>query len=239
MRRLKKMKLLSISVLLLAGMSSCVDIPDKEFSLNLRKAYVEQISRDEFIPYFYVQPVFYADYVIKSGTATSGDITYNLSNIGIGCQTSTYYGDSKLPEGTYMITATSTAGETANISMAFNLKETQVMGDLIVDSLIYSKSEGIKVSCQPVKNADAYCLLLTPVVKDQDGNEIVVKPSTVFGYWDSDRKKTSGTFRGNEFTEKGMTYKVAVAALSGESMPNLVVLKSTSKNITIEWEGNR
>lgn len=238
MRRLKKLKLLSLSALLVVGMGSCVDIPDVEFSLNVRKAYVEQISQDEFIPYFYVQPVFYANYVIKSGIASSGDVSYPLSNIGIGCQTSAYTGDSKLPEGTYMITATSTAGETATTFMTFDLKETQIMGDLVVDSLVYKKNDGIRVSCQPVKNADAYCLLLTPVVKDAEGNEIDVKPNRIFGYWDSDKKKTSGVFRGNEFMEKGGTYRVAVAAVNGQNMPNLVILKSTEKNITILWEGN-
>lgn len=80
-------------------MSSCTKIPDPEFTLTMQYPYVNQIADDKFAPYFYVQPVYYANYVIKSAKATNGEKTYTLSNIGYGVQTTDGQSDLKLPEG--------------------------------------------------------------------------------------------------------------------------------------------
>ena len=233
MKTLKTLKLLSISALVVLGMSSCEKIPDPEFGLAALNPYVEQLSDGRFVPYFYVQPTYYANFYIKKATASNGKITYSMSNIGYGCQTSANQSDNKLPEGTYVIKVTATTGETDSLKVTFDLKESQIMGDLVVDSLIYDPSDGIKAGWQAVTNADAYCLAIMPVAEDSEGNLIDAKPSTSFIYWNSeDKKKTSGVFRGNTNIVKGQRYRIAVAALNGKERPNVVILKGESKLIT-------
>lgn len=234
MRTLKK--LLFASALLMLGMSSCTKIPDPEFTLTMQYPYVNQIADDKFTPYFYVQPVYYANYVIKSAKATNGEKTYTLSNIGYGVQTADGQSDSKLPEGTYTITATSTGGDVNTISTTFNLNSDQILGEVVVDSLIYSaKENSIRAGWRPVENATAYCLVMTPVVTDKDSNNIVVEPQTQFIYWnENDKKATSGTFRGNE-SMRGNKYKIAVAAFSGTNRPNVVIRRDNHTARIITW----
>lgn len=234
MRVLKN--LLFVFALLVLGMSSCTKIPDPEFTLEMQSPYVNQLADDRFVPYFYVQPTYFANFVIKNARATNGEKTYTLSNIGYGVQTSEGQSDSKLPEGTYTITATSTDGEVSTISRTFNLSPNQIMGEVVVDSLIYSASDNlIKAGWQPVENATAYCLAMTPVVTDTEGNNIEVEPQTQFFYWnENDKKATSGTFRGNE-NMRGNKYKISVAAFSGTSRPNLVIRKDNHTARIITW----
>lgn len=234
MRTLKK--LLFASALLMLGMSSCTKIPDPEFTLTMQYPYVNQYSQTSFAPYFYVQPVYFANYVIKTAKATNGMKTYTLSNIGYGVQTTEGQTDSELPSGTYTITATSTGGDINTISTTFNLNSNQIMGELMVDSLIYSAKDNlIKAGWQPVENATAYCLAMTPVLTDEEGNNILIEPQTQFIYWnESNKKATFGTYRGDE-SMRGNKYKIAVAAFSGTTRPNVVILRDNHTARIITW----
>lgn len=234
MRILKK--LLFASALLVVGMSSCTKIPDPEFSLEMQKPYVNQFSKTSFAPYFYVQPLYFANYIIKNAKATNGLKTYTLSNIAYGVQTSEGQSDSELPEGTYTITATSTGGDVSSISTTFNLSPDQIMGDLVVDSLIYSaKDNVIKAGWQPVENATAYCLSMIPIVTDSEDKNVLLEYATSFIYWnENDKKATSGVFRGDE-SMRGKKYKISVAAFSGTNRPNLVVQRDNHTAKIITW----
>lgn len=229
-------KLLFASALIVLGMSSCTKIPDPEFTLAMQYPYVKQLSDNDFVPYFYVQPVYFANYVIKSAKATNGVRTYTLSNIGYGVQTSEGQSDSKLPEGTYTITATSTGGDVNTISTTFDLNSNQILGEVVVDSLIYSAKDNlIKGGWQPVENATAYCLAMTPVVTDTEGNNIVVEPQTKFIYWnENDKQATFGIYRG-DMSMNGQKYRISVVAFSGSSRPNLVVREDRHTARIITW----
>lgn len=233
MKKLKK--LLFVSALLVVGMSSCNKIPDPVFELNMLNPYVSQLAPDRFVPYFYVQPTYYGNYIIKTAKATNGEQTYTLSNIGYGVQTADGQSSSSLPQGTFTITATNTVGETNSIAVTFDLKTDQIMSELVVDSLIYSVDEGIRAGWQPVENATAYCLVMTPVVTDSEENDILVEPSTEFIYWDVNNKKaTSGAYRGGEAL-RGRKYKIAVAALSGTQRPNVIIQRDNHTAKIITW----
>lgn len=236
MRSLKS--LLFASALVVVGMSSCTKIPDPEFTIDMQKPYVNQISDHEFAPYFYVQPVYFANYVIKSAKAVGKDKTYTLSNIAYGVQTGFGQSDSKLPEGTYTITATSTGGDVSvnTLSVDFDLTDDQILGEVVVDSLIYSAKDNIiKAGWQPVENAAAYCLVMTPVLTDEDGNNVLMDYQTSFIYWnESDKKATSGVFRGND-NMRGYKYKIAVAAFSKGSRPNVVIRRDNHAARIITW----
>lgn len=233
MRKLKDFKLLLASGFFALGLSSCLDIPDPDFSLNVLDPYVQQISANEFVPYFYIEPTYYANYTIKSANATNGAKSYSLKNIGWGAQTADWQSDTQLPKGTYTISAVSTGGEVATAAVTFNLKENQIMGELVVDSLVYSIENGIQGAWQSVENADAYCLALTPMLLTQDSTYMVYERGTSFIYWDENKKDvTSGVYRGDN-SMNGQMYKAAVVAMNGEKRPNVVMLRS--KPITITW----
>lgn len=235
MRTLKHFKLFLTSGILTLGLSSCLDIPDPEFSLNMLDPYVQQVTANEFIPYFYIEPTYYANYTIKSANASNGVKNYSLKNIGWGAQTGDWQSDSKLPEGTYTISAVSTGGEVATASVTFDLKEKQIMGELLVDSLVYSVDKGIEAAWQSVENANSYCLALTPMLLNADSTYMVYERGTSFIYWDENNKNvTKGVYRGDN-SMNGQMYKVAVVAMNGERRPNVVMLRDRKKAITIVW----
>lgn len=233
MRTLRKFQLLAISTILLLGVSSCFKAKEPTFTAVVGTAYINQAG-NYFKPYIYVYEAYSRQFATIHVTNSTEE--YPMKTIGIGKQTdlSSYLYPllTSIPTGKFDITTIGADGEQSSTSITFNIKESQIMGNLNVKTLTYTASDGVKGEWEAVTNATAYVLAITPIYKDAMGLDIYAEPETAFLYWDAnDKTALSGTIKEGYFVN-GQTYSIAVAAISGSQFPDVLVQKGSPLIIT-------
>lgn len=228
MKTLGKLKLLTVSALLVLGMSSCLKSSDPEFQFGASPAYILQTGTGDNAKF---QPVMRI-YAYEAFASTSVKFTPANDKIQAGPfifidgnnagekWLSTSYSDS-IPNGTYTVTASNQEGKTATLSAIASLNKK--LGE-IKSTISYTAANGVKAEWEKVENATNYYLMYS--TSDMKG----------WSYWNFSEgygeNLTSGTFKAN--IESGTKLQIAVGACctgGSYSMP----LFQCGRPIKITW----
>lgn len=237
-RSLKWFAVLGCTVLVFTG---CLKTKDPQFFINVATAYVVQEGVSEnavFAPYMLVwSPTMQ----IQSATVEHRTNKYGLTKIGpygnmVESSFSGYTGipfTDTLPKGPWIINASDAKNRVSEYKLNFSLRENQKMGKLEVTSFSYTKADGISATWNPVENSTEYGLVITPVYQMEDGTTITMG-NTLYNWTYKEKDNRGGKFNPGNAFQDGQLLRVSVAAFSGneESMPNIVVLKSSARLIT-------
>lgn len=196
MKTLGKLKLLTVSALLVLGMSSCLKTSDPEFGISGVNAYIMQeneIRGTDTIPTFAPYILFAANEAL----ASTSTVTSPSSPIGIfGKVKNGYYWESsvydysrELTDETYTIKAVNAEGEVAIFTFQMGVNKDKAIGVVDAD-FSYDSSSGLTVKWNAAKNANYFELLAWLV--DSPDNKIVVAKSTseqkiVFNNYDASK----------------------------------------------------
>lgn len=209
MKTLGKLKLLTVSALLVLGMSSCLKTSDPEFQFGASPAYILQTGTGDNAKF---QPVMriYAYEAFANASVTfkpandkiqAGPFTFIAGNNAGEKWLSTSYGtgaSDSIPNGTYTVTASNQEGKTATLSALASLSKK--LGE-IESTISYTAANGVKAEWKKVDNATHYYLMYR--TSDMKG----------WSYWSFskiDEDKLSGTF--NENIASGTELRIAVGA---------------------------
>lgn len=212
MKTLKKFQLFTITVLLIAGMSSCLK-SEQEFQIQTQ-GYLTQTNTgsgesvsSKFIPSITIA----GNEVIAKATAKSGIESFSFSHITNVAQNymdmdTRYYSNDSIPADPFTITAYNVDNEVATAVLSF--KGLKKLGSFEVKNIKYTKGNGITAEWTKSENATGYCVAAR--LEEEGG-------TWVYYTWDDQTtsSSTSGTFRnGNSYLQNGKKYRIAVVALS-------------------------
>lgn len=246
MRTLSLLKQGIVLGVLAFSMSGCLKSSDPDFSIGVNQVFVMQRGEGtsaQFIPYI---SIYSQAYQIKSASVSFDGDKYSFSRIGLfgntmeisegGIYGNGFPASSTIPNGAYAITATNAdATLTATNGFTINIATDRVMGAFNVTEFDYTSADGFSAKWDAVTNATAYGLVITPLVKNQDGT-LVSMGKNLF-YWDEgkDATKTSGKFNPRDLFQTGQEMNVAVVAYSSKNnqMPDLLV--QVGKTAYITW----
>lgn len=209
MKTLGKLKLLTVSALLVLGMSSCLKTSDPEFQFGASPAYILQTGTGDNAKFQPVMRIYaYEAFANASVTFTpandkiqAGPFTFIAGNNAGEKWLSTSYGigaSDSIPNGTYTVTASNQEGKTATLSALASLSKK--LGE-IESTISYTAANGVKAEWKKVENATNYYLMYRTT--DMKG----------WAYWSFskiDEDKLSGTF--NENIASGTELQIAVGA---------------------------
>lgn len=232
MKTLGKLKLLTVSALLVLGMSSCLKTSDPDFQFGISPAYVLQTGTGDAAKFRPVMRLYayeaFASATIKYTPANdkidvqSYDFIKgaNTAERWLGGLWSTPVSDS-IPNGTFAITASNLEGKLASASVLVSLDKK--LGE-IKSEISYTAAKGVAAKWEKVDNASTYALLYK--TKDMEDWALL--------NWaeGATSTSTSGTYNGN--VEKGTEMKIAVGAYYGGSSYSLPLVKAGSA-MSITW----
>lgn len=167
MKTLGKLKLLTVSALLVLGMSSCLKTSDPEFGISGVNAYVLQrntVTSTDTIPSFAPYILFAANEALASTTTVKSP----SNPLGVnGKVKNGYYWESSisnydysndLTDESYTINAVNAEGEVAVFTFQMGVDKDKAMGEVDAD-FSYDSTKGLKVKWNAVKNANYFELL--------------------------------------------------------------------------------
>lgn len=210
MKTLGKLKLLTVSALLVLGMSSCLKTSDPEFQFGASPAYILQTGTGDNAKFQPVMRIYaYEAFANASVTFTpandkiqAGPFTFIAGNNAGEKWLSTSYGigaSDSIPNGTYTVTASNQEGKTATLSALASLSKK--LGE-IESTISYTAANGVKAEWKKVENATRYYLMYR--TSDMKG----------WAYWEfsenNGENMTAGTFNAN--IESGTKLDIAVGA---------------------------
>lgn len=180
MKTLGKLKLLTVSALLVLGMSSCLKSSDPEFGISGVNAYVLQkntITSTDTIPSFAPYILFVANEALASSTTVKSP----SNPLGVnGKVKNGYYWESSisnydysndLADDSYTINAVNAEGEVAVFTFQMGVDKDKAMGEVDAD-FSYDSTKGLKVKWKAAKNANYFELLAWLV--DSPDNKLAV-----------------------------------------------------------------
>lgn len=246
MRTLSLLKQGVILGALAVSMSGCLKSSDPDFTIGVNQVFVMQRGEGTSATYTPYISIYSPAYQIKSASVSFDGEKYSFSRIGLYGNTMEvseggFYGggfspSSSLPNGAYAITAIDGEG-TLNATNGFtiNIGTDRIMGAFNMKNFKYTSNNGFEAEWDAVTNATAYGLIITPLVKTQDGTTVSMGKNLF--YWDEgkDVTKTSGKFNPRDLFQAGQEMNIAIAAYSSKNnqMPDLLV--QVGRTIHITW----
>ena len=225
MKTLMNLKLFAVSLLLWAGMTSCLKGSDPDFMVVPDVAYLEQTGSGDNARYTPVMRIV-GNYPIAQATCTFEGRTYYFTDI-IGndyyMELDPYMSSSvdTVTTGVCAISAVSAETEARGASNQIRFSNVKQLGDFTVETLEYDKQKKvITMTCTPSEGAEDYVLMY-----QVDPSQIMV-PYDEFKTTEKDGKLTAEiSFEAADNT----TYRIAVGATNGT-----VVLIEGNRSLTIE-----
>ena len=225
MKTLMNLKLFAVSLLLWAGMTSCLKGSDPDFMVVPDVAYLEQTGSGDNARYTPVMRIV-GNYPIAQATCTYEGQTYSFDRI-VGndyymeLEVNPYMVGDTVTNGICAISAVSAETEARGASNQIRFSNVKQLGDFTVETLEYDKQKKvITMTCTPSEGAESYVLMY-----QTDPSQIMV-PYDEFKTTEKDGKLTTEiSFEAAANT----TYRIAVGATNGT-----VVLIERNRSLTIE-----
>ena len=225
MKTLMNLKLFAVSLLLWAGMTSCLKGSDPDFMVVPDVAYLEQTGSGDNARYTPVMRIV-GNYPIAQATCTYEGQTYSFDRI-VGndyymeLEVNPYMVGDTVTNGICAISAVSAETEARGASNQIRFGNVKQLGDFTVETLEYDEQKKvITMTCTPSEGAESYVLMY-----QTDPSQIMV-PYDEFKTTEKDGKLTAEmSFEALANT----TYRIAVGATNGT-----VVLIEGNRSLTIE-----
>lgn len=225
MKTLMNLKLFAMSLLLWAGMTSCLKGSDPDFMVVPDVAYLEQTGSGDNARYTPVMRIV-GNYPIAQATCTYEGQTYSFDRI-VGndyymeLEVNPYMVGDTVTNGICAISAVSAETEARGASNQIRFGNVKQLGDFTVETLEYDEQKKvITMTCTPSEGAEDYVLMY-----QVDPSQIMV-PYDEFKTTKKDGKLTAEiSFEAADNT----TYRIAVGATNGT-----VVLIEGNRSLTIE-----
>ena len=225
MKTLMNLKLFAVSLLLWAGMTSCLKGSDPDFMVVPDVAYLEQTGSGDNARYTPVMRIV-GNYPIAQATCTYEGQTYSFDRI-VGndyymeLEVNPYMVGDTVTNGICAISAVSAETEARGASNQIRFGNVKQLGDFTVETLEYDKQKKvITMTCTPSEGAESYVLMY------QTAPSQIMVPYDEFKTTEKDGKLTAEiSFEAAANT----TYRIAVGATNGT-----VVLIEGNRSLTIE-----
>ena len=225
MKTLMNLKLFAVSLLLWAGMTSCLKGSDPDFMVVPDVAYLEQTGSGDNARYTPVMRIV-GNYPIAQATCTYEGQTYSFDRI-VGndyymeLEVNPYMVGDTVTNGICAISAVSAETEARGASNQIRFSNVKQLGDFTVETLEYDKQKKvITMTCTPSEGAESYVLMY------QTAPSQIMVPYDEFKTTEKDGKLTAEiSFEAAANT----TYRIAVGATNGT-----VVLIERNRSLTIE-----
>ena len=225
MKTLMNLKLFAVSLLLWAGMTSCLKGSDPDFMVVPDVAYLEQTGSGDNARYTPVMRIV-GNYPIAQATCTYEGQTYSFDRI-VGndyymeLEVNPYMVGDTVTNGICAISAVSAETEARGASNQIRFGNVKQLGDFTVETLEYDEQKKvITMTCTPSEGAESYVLMY------QTAPSQIMVPYDEFKTTEKDGKLTAEiSFEAAANT----TYRIAVGATNGT-----VVLIERNRSLTIE-----
>lgn len=225
MKTLMNLKLFAMSLLLWAGMTSCLKGSDPDFMVVPDVAYLEQTGSGDNARYTPVMRIV-GNYPIAQATCTYEGQTYSFDRI-VGndyymeLEVNPYMVGDTVTNGICAISAVSAETEARGASNQIRFGNVKQLGDFTVETLEYDEQKKvITMTCTPSEGAESYVLMY------QTAPSQIMVPYDEFKTTEKDGKLTTEiSFEAAANT----TYRIAVGATNGT-----VVLIERNRSLTIE-----
>lgn len=225
MKTLMNLKLFAVSLLLWAGMTSCLKGSDPDFMVVPDVAYLEQTGSGDNARYTPVMRIV-GNYPIAQATCTYEGQTYSFDRI-VGndyymeLEVNPYMVGDTVTNGICAISAVSAETEARGASNQIRFGNVKQLGDFTVETLEYDEQKKvITMTCTPSEGAESYVLMY------QTAPSQIMVPYDEFKTTEKDGKLTAEiSFEAAANT----TYRIAVGATNGT-----VVLIEGNRSLTIE-----
>ena len=225
MKTLMNLKLFAVSLLLWAGMTSCLKGSDPDFMVVPDVAYLEQTGSGDNARYTPVMRIV-GNYPIAQATCTYEGQTYSFDRI-VGndyymeLEVNPYMVGDTVTNGICAISAVSAETEARGASNQIRFGNVKQLGDFTVETLEYDEQKKvITMTCTPSEGAESYVLMY------QTAPSQIMVPYDEFKTTEKDGKLTTEiSFEAAANT----TYRIAVGATNGT-----VVLIERNRSLTIE-----
>ena len=225
MKTLMNLKLFAMSLLLWAGMTSCLKGSDPDFMVVPDVAYLEQTGSGDNARYTPVMRIV-GNYPIAQATCTYEGQTYSFDRI-VGndyymeLEVNPYMVGDTVTNGICAISAVSAETEARGASNQIRFGNVKQLGDFTVETLEYDEQKKvITMTCTPSEGAESYVLMY------QTAPSQIMVPYDEFKTTEKDGKLTAEiSFEAAANT----TYRIAVGATNGT-----VVLIEGNRSLTIE-----
>lgn len=249
MKRLKNLKYLLIAAVLPMVMNSCLDSDDPDFACYPYGYMVQTFVGGGAPRYAVYLNVSSNEDMVKVDCAKGTTEPYFLTKLNSRLwELSENYMSyrSEMPNGTYNFSVTNAESEVASNYVKLDIDKG--MSEIKLKKF-EMKNGNISMEVEPVENASAYCLMISPAVRITEGGPLEYKRcNNQYYYWgrnsSSNLLPSSGTLNlreivnqlyGRTLTEEDVVY-IAFAAVRAESGQGMLIQETTIQSVTIKTE---
>lgn len=249
MKRLKNLKYLLIAAVLPMLMNSCLDSDDPDFACY-PSGYMLQLTLGGGAPRYAVYlNVSSNEDMVKVDCAKGAADPYFLSKLNSRLwELSENYLSyrSEMPNGTFNFSVTNADGEVASNYVKLDIDKGMSAIDL---KKFEMKNGNISMEVEPVENASAYCLMISPAIRTVEGGPLEYKRcNNQYYYWGRNSSTnllpSSGTLNlreivnqlyGKTLTKDDVVY-IAFAAVRVVSGGGMLIQETERRSVTIDTE---